>query len=184
MAEGVLLVIATGLMVMLAVAGLGAFAVWRTARSIRRSRTFNRGTLIVRQVTAGSRSAREIGRLRITLYDSVLATSRVLSEVPAPAVLGGLARDLHRAAAVTDQRLALLAAEPDEHILQRLLPGLRTGVSELAREASEVRGTAWVFATELDQPHRQALAQEVADQVAGLRAGLAEVQAIRLSAGL
>jgi hypothetical protein len=184
MAEGVMLVLATGMLMVLALVGLGIFGVWWSVRSVRRSRVFTRGTLIARQVTAPNRSAREIGRLRVALYDSVTATSRVLTEVPAPSVLQHLSADLHRVAAVTDQRLALLASEPDEQVLRRLLPGLRDAVVALTRDASEVRGTAWIFATELDQPHRSALALEVADQVAGLRAGLAQVQAIRSTAGL
>ena len=177
------MVLATGVLMMLATLGLGLFGLWWSVRSVRRSRAFARGTLILRQVTAPNRSAREIGRLRVTLYDAVSATSRVLTEVPAPAVLQQLAADLHRVAAVTDHRLAVLSSEPDEQVLRRLLPGLREAVASLARDAAEVRGTAWTLASELDQPHRHALAAEVADQIAGLRAGLAQVQAIRATTG-
>jgi hypothetical protein len=119
--------------------------------------------------------------LRITLYDSMSATGRVLLGVPAPRLLGDLAADLQRAAWVTDRRLALLAAEPDRPLLERLLPPLRAAVVDLTRAAAEVRGTAWQFAAGLDDLQCSALTLEVADQIAGLRAGLAEVEAIRAS---
>jgi hypothetical protein len=164
-----------------AMVALVVTCIWLAVRGVRRSRTFNRGTLLVRTATAPNRASREIGRLRITLFDSIDATGRVLTGVPAPSVLGDLARDLHRSAAITDQRLGLLAIEPDRALLDRLLPQLRTVVAGLARASAELRGTAWQFATELDEPRSRALTLEVADQIAGLRAGLAEVQAIRAS---
>jgi hypothetical protein len=152
--------------------------VWLVARRVRRSRTFNRGRLLARSATAPNRQSREIGRLRVSLFDGVNATGRVLNEVPAPAVLRDMAHELNRAAAIADHRLGLLAAEPDRQLLDRLVPALRTSVTELNRAAADVRATAWAFAR-LSEPQVQALTLEVADQIAGLRAGLAEVQAIR-----
>jgi hypothetical protein len=180
-----LVLIAASVLALAGVAvGLAAAAVWLVARRVRRSHAVRRGTLLMRSVSAPNKATREIGRLRMTLFDSVTATGRVLREVEGPALMGDLARDLTRAAAVTDHRLALLATEPDVDLLARTLPALRTSVHNLARAAAEVRGSAWKFAAGIEQPRVQRLTLEVADQVAGLQLGLAEVQAIRVSAGL
>jgi hypothetical protein len=164
--------------------GLGSLGVWLAVRKVRRSRIFNRARLLARTATAGHKPGREVGRLRVAMFDSVMATSRVLTEVDAPPVLRVLAQDLQRTAERTDHRLALLVAEPDQEVVARLLPSLRSSVSQFNRASAEVRGTAWQFATELSQPREHALTLEVAEQLAGLRAGVAEVQAIRVRAGL
>lgn len=164
--------------------GLAAAAVWLIARRVRRSHAVRRGRLLMRSVSAPNKAAREISRLRMTLFDAVTATGRVLREVGGPARLDDLARDLTLAAAATDHRLALLSTEPDAELLTRILPPLRSSVHSLARAAAEVRGSAWKLAAGVEQPRVQRLTLEVADQVAGLRMGLAEVQAIQVSAGL
>ncbi|MGX7681992.1 hypothetical protein ACSMXN_24165 [Jatrophihabitans sp. DSM 45814] len=182
--EGMVLVLLSLMATFACVVGLGILGIWLTVRRVRRSRMFNRGALMVRAATATHRPGREIGRLRVTLFDSVTATGRVLAEVDAPLVLRNLSTDLTRTAALTDRRLALLAAEPNPDVAAGVLGPLRFAVAELSRSAAEVRGTAWQFATELDEPRLRRLTDEVADQLYGLRAGIAEVQAIRMRAGL
>lgn len=165
--------------------GAAVTGVWLTVRRVRRSRTLTRTSMLVRTVTASHSNAREVNRLRLSLFDSMTATGNVLRGVPAPGMLRDLAADLQRAATLTDRRLALLAAEPDRMLLRQLLPPLRESVAHLTRAAADLRGTAWQFgiATTSSGPvSTAALTREVADQVAGLRAGLAEVQAIRARA--
>jgi hypothetical protein len=182
--EAMLLVLVTSVAIFGCAVGLGSLGVWLAVRKVRRSRAFNRGRLVMRTATAAHKLGREVGRLRVEMFDSVMATGRVLTEVDAPRVLRDLAHDLQRTADRTDHRLALLVAEPDQDLVARLLPSLRSSVSQLNRASAEVRATAWQFATELSQPREQALTLEVAEQLAGLRVGVAEVQAIRIRAGL
>jgi hypothetical protein len=158
-------------------------ATWLTVRRVRRSRTWRRGALFVGTATAPNRAARQVARLRIQLYDSIYATGQVLRDSEAPAPLPRLALDLGHSAAIADQRLRVLAAEPDRVLLTSLVPTLGSQVSALCRAASEVRGTAWSFSTSTDRLRIEALRQEITDQVAGLQAGLAEVQLIQRRAG-
>jgi hypothetical protein len=183
MLTALLLFLATMVAVFVAFIALGVAACWMLVRSVRRSRIWNRGGLVLRTATAPHRPGREVARLRIQLYDAISATGQMLTMVPAPLVLGSLARDLRRTAAATDQRLQLLGLEPDRYVIERMLPPLRSAVTRLCAAAGDVRATAWQFAGADDAPRIEALTREVADQIAGLRAGLAEVQALRLSAG-
>ncbi len=155
-----------------------AVPVWLVTRSVRRSRRVTRARLMGRCVVAPHAGAREIARLRVSLFDAVTATSRVLDEVPAPQLLLDLAADLRRVAAATDRRLSLLGADPDPRVVQPLLPGLRDQVQALTRSAADVRATSWQF-TSAGGSEVQRLTLEVADQLAGLRWGLAEVQHLR-----
>jgi len=175
-----LFILGTVLFMVLALVSFCALGTVMAVRAVRRSRAFNRGRLLARAATAGSRPAREVARLRVELFDTVSATARVLSAVPAPAVLTELARDLSRAAATVDRRLSLLALEPDRWMLERMLGPLREHVGALCSASAQVRATAWRFTDDLDQSRVRALTQEVADQIAGLRAGLAAVQAMRI----
>lgn len=159
--------------------GTAVTGVWLTLRRVRRSTAITRTSMLLRTFSAPHSAGREVARLRITLFDSMCATGRVLRGVPAPRVLGDLATDLQRAAAVTDKRLALLATEPDRELLRQLLPPLRASVASLTRASADVRGTAWQFGVEPGRDTTAILTREVTDQVAGLRAGLAEVQAIQ-----
>jgi hypothetical protein len=168
--------------VMATCVGLGVWWVARSIRRVRRSVGYRRGTLMARTVVAPSAAARRIIQSRIALFDAVTATGQVLTSVPAPPILRHLAADLHRTAQTTDQRLDLLAREPDVGLLALLLPELDMSVRQLCRTAAEIRASAWQFAGVTDHIRAAELAAEVSDQVYGLRAGLAEVQLIRLRA--
>ena len=179
--------VVVGLLVVLAVAGamlasaatLAGWLVIRRVRRFRRSAPYRRSTLLVRAIVAPSSAARQITRMRMELFEAVTATGQVLTGIPAPAILQQLADELHSAAEVTDRRLDLLSREPDAAVLRPLLPELTASVGHLRRSAAQIRSTTWQFAGLTDGNRAEILAAEVADQVAGLNAGLLEVQAIR-----
>jgi hypothetical protein len=173
--DAVLIILAMVIAAMLCVGGLAGVGVWLSVRAVRRSRLVNRGRLVIRSAAAGSRSGREAARLRVELYDAMAATARTLATVPAPAVLVDLAADVRRAAGQIDRRLGLLEGEPDRRMLERQLAPLGAQARALCSAAADLRETAWRFTDDLDRTRVHALTQEVADQVAGLRAGLAAV---------
>jgi hypothetical protein len=176
---GLLVVIAAICGVVVSTATLAGWLVVRRIRRFRRSVPYRRGTLLVRTVVAPSSAARRVTRLRVELFEAVTATRQVLSGTPAPAILQQLAFELQRSADVTDARLELLSREPDADLLRSLLPELESSTAQLRRSAADIRATAWQFSGVTDRVRAESLVSEVADQVAGLQAGLHEVQRIR-----
>lgn len=175
-----ILLVLGGVLVMCAAAGL---LIAGAVRRARRSVAVTRGRLIGRAAMAPNGPARAAGRLRVRLHRDVTSTARSIAEVGRPVELVGPHRSLWAHARDLDRRLALLGAEPDRVRAAALLPALTDEAAALGRIAAELRTLSWQFAA---GPHRPGTADtltELADQVAGIRFGMTEVDRIQARSG-
>lgn len=124
--------------------------------------------------------AKDIAELRQLLRDSLAQTRKVLGTVSdgpgAPESLTDLLRRLEVTTGSLDAQLRLVQSEPDQIYLQQVLPSLRERVHSADSDAVRLRRTALRLQSEGNRLQRTLLEDDLRDSVAGLEAGLTEIQ--------
>lgn len=170
-----------GLALLLVAAVIG----WLLWRRLRRTGVVKHGLAELRTAITRPGPARDIALLRKDMRDNLTATRQVLTNLPdAPAGLELLTARLDSEAAALDQMLALLEREPDRALLEQTLPPIRLQVHALITGLGQIRRTALTLTTDLRGSTSEKLQQELADQIAGIQAGVAEVREISHRNGL
>jgi hypothetical protein len=136
----------TLLLMCLLAGGVTLVAVWRVVRWVRRSQGLRRRVRSVQALTTPPGARRQVACLRRDLSAAVHATGEAVALVRAAGGAIGdlplLARRLGRVAGTLDAELRLLAGEPDQAELARVLPAARARVAEVARVALTIRRAA------------------------------------------
>jgi hypothetical protein len=170
-----------GLALLLVAAVIG----WLLWRRLRRTGVVKHGLAELRTAITRPGPARDIALLRKEMRDNLTATRQVLTNLPdAPVGLELLTARLDSEAAALDQILALLEREPDRALLEQTLPPIRLQVHALITGLGQIRRTALTLTTDLRGSTSEKLQQELADQIAGIQAGVAEVREISHRNGL
>jgi len=170
-----------GLALLLVAAVIG----WLLWRRLRRTGVVKHGLAELRTAITRPGPARDIALLRKDMRDNLTATRQVLTNLPdAPAGLELLTARLDSEAAALDQMLALLEREPDRALLEQTLPPIRLQEHALITGLGQIRRTALTLTTDLPGSTSEKLQQELADQIAGIQAGVAEVREISHRNGL
>jgi hypothetical protein len=175
----ILLVAAVVLILTCGVAG------WLGYRRLRRNPRLRRQVLLLQAEYASPGLRRDVAALRLRLQEAIAGTQRVVTAAgsgPGPAGdLASLIRRISRIGAELDAELRLLAGEPDDAVLQTLLPPVRTRVEELLKVASTVRQGAIETQTGAAESELIGIAADAEQEVEALQSG---VDALRqLSAG-
>lgn len=164
------------LAVTLVLLGLFAVAVWRVWRRLRVSVRWRRGLRTVQVWTSPPGPRRRAVALRRELGDAIAATSHAVAVVAAAGGAVGdlphLARRLARVAAPLDAELRILAREPDERELARLLPAARGRVEHVERVALTMRRAAGGGLGAHTEAQVRALSATVEHEVSALSAGV------------
>jgi hypothetical protein len=136
----------TLLVMCLVAGGVVLVAVWRVVRWVRRSPGLRRRVRSVQALTTPPGARRQVACLRRDLGAAAHATGEAVAVVRAAGGTVGdlphLARRLGRVAATLDAELRLLAGEPDQAELARVLPAARARVADVARVALTIRRAA------------------------------------------
>jgi hypothetical protein len=136
----------TLLLMGLLAAGVTLVAVWRVVRWVRRSPALRRRLRSVQALTTPPGARRQVACLRRDLSAAAHATGEAVALVRAAGGTVGdlpsLARRLGRVAGTLDAELRLLACEPDQAELARVLPAARARVADVARVALTIRRAA------------------------------------------
>jgi hypothetical protein len=136
----------TLLLMCLLAGGVVLVAVWRVVRWVRRSTGLRRRVRSVQAITTPPGVRRQVACLRRDLSAAAHATGEAVALVRAAGGTVGdlpqLARRLGRMAGTLDAELRLLAGEPDQAELARVLPAARARVAEVARVALTIRRAA------------------------------------------
>jgi hypothetical protein len=173
MLEGLLLTVLSGFLV----SGLlVVLVVWRAVRWVRRSGRLRQRVRTAQALVAPPGPRREVAWLRRELAAATRATADAVALVGeaggAVGDLPHLARRLGRVAATLDAELRLLAGEPDQAELARVLPAARARVADVARVALVIRRAA-----------SAGLGAETAAEIAPLEAEV-EREVLALDAGV
>ena len=170
-----------GLALLLVAAVIG----WLLWRRLRRTGVVKQGLAELRTAITRPGPARDLALLRKEMRDNLTATRQVLTSLPdAPAGLELLTARLDSEAAGLDQMLALLQHEPDKAFLEQALPPIHKQVQTVTAGLGQIRRTALTFTSDLRGSSSEELQQELADQIAGIQAGVAEVREISHRNGL
>lgn len=173
-----LVVAVAGVVVVLLV--LVALLGWWGVRRVRRSGLLDRGVLQARAAVLPPGPAKDIAELRQLLRDSLAQTRKVLGTVSdgpgAPESLTDLLRRLEVTTGSLDAQVRLVQSEPDQIYLLQVLPSLRERVHSADSDAVRLRRTALRFQSEGNRLQRTLLEDDLRDSVAGLEAGLTEIQ--------
>jgi hypothetical protein len=166
----------TLLVMSLLAGGVALVAVWRVVRWVRRSPRLRRRVRSVQALTTPPGPRRQLACLRRDLNAAALATAEAVAVVKAAGGAVGdlpqLARRLGRVAGTLDAELRLLAGEPDQAELARVLPAARARVADVRRVALGIRRAA-----------SAGLGAETAAEIAPLEAEV-EREVLALDAGV
>ena len=166
----------TLLLMCLLAGGVALAVVWRMVRWVRRSPRLRRRVRSVQALTTPPGARRQVACLRRDLQAAATATGQAVAVVKtaggAVGDLPQLARRLGRVAATLDAELRLLAGEPDQAELARVLPSARARVADVARVALVIRRAA-----------SAGLGAETAAEIAPLEAEV-EREVLALDAGV
>jgi hypothetical protein len=158
------------------------FAVWRLVRWLRRSPGLRRRARSVQALTTPPGARRQVACLRRDLQVAATATGEAVAVVrKAGGVVGDLpqlARRLGRMAATLDAELRLLAREPDQAELARVLPAARARVTDVTRVALTIRRAASAGLGAGTAAELAPLEAEVAREVLALDAGVDRLLAL------
>lgn len=174
---GLLITLAVVVLVLLAVASLVAWRIWR---AVHRSGALERGLLQMRAAGA-SGPTQELAALRLRLRDSLVQTSRVLQTLPGldAGRLAELNRRLQAIGDDLDAELRLLEREPDRDYLTRILPSLRTRVGQLLTGSIGLRETAMGLGDAFAIEDPTQLEQDISDEISSLKDAVTEVRSIQ-----
>jgi hypothetical protein len=166
----------TVLLMSLLAGGVTLAAVWRVVRRVRRSPRLRRRVRTVQALTAPPGPRRQVACLRRDLSAAAHATGEAVAVVRAACGTVGdlpqLARRLGRVSRTLDAELRLLAGEPDQAELARVLPAARARVADVTRVALTIRRAA-----------SAGLGAETAAEIAPLQAEV-EREVLALDAGV
>jgi hypothetical protein len=172
MAE-VLLAVLGVLVFMVAVTALAAWWLWRFVKTKLRWR---RQIRVVQLWTAPPGPRREVAYLRRELAEAITSTPQAVAMVKANAGVVGdlpaLTRRLERVAVMLDAELRLLAGEPDQREVARLLPTARERVDDVTRAARGIRRAASAGLGAQSTADLRALTTDVEREVAAVAAGV------------
>jgi hypothetical protein len=172
----------TVLLMTLLAGGMALTAVWRVTRWVRRSPRLRRRVRTVQALTAPPGARRQVACLRRDLSAAAHATGEAVALVKAAGGTVGdlprLARRLGRVVATLDAELRLLAAEPDQAELARVLPAARARVSDVTRVALTIRRAASAGLGAETAAGIAPLAAEVEREVLALDAGVDRLLAL------
>jgi hypothetical protein len=159
-----------------------AFAIWRAVRWMRRSPRLRRRVRSVQALATPPGSRRQVACLRRDLHAATLATGEAVTVVKAAGGTVGdlpqLARRLGRVAGTLDAELRLLAHEPDQAELARVLPAARARVADVTRVALTIRRAASAGLGADTAAELAPLEAEVAREVRALDAGVDRLLAL------
>lgn len=172
MAE-VLLALLAVFVFMVAVTALGAWWLWRLVKAKLRWR---RQIRVVQLWTAPPGPRREVAFLRRELAEAISSTPQALAMVKASAGVVGelpsLTRRLERVATTLDAELRLLAVEPDQREVARLLPAARERVADVTHAARGIRRAAGAGLGAQSAADLRILTTDVEREVAAVAAGV------------
>jgi hypothetical protein len=157
-------------------------AVWRVVRWVRRSPRLRRRVRSVQALATPPGARRQVACLRRDLSAAAHATAEAVAVVKqAGGAVGDLpllARRLGRVVRTLDAELRLLAGEPDQAELARVLPAARARVAEVARVALAIRRAASAGLGAETAAEIAPLEAEVAREVRALDAGVDRLLAL------
>jgi hypothetical protein len=172
----------TLLLMFLLAAGVALAVVWRVVRWVRRSPRLRRRVRSVQALTTPPGSRRQVACLRRDLHAATLATGEAVAVVKSAGGTVGdlpqLARRLGRVAGTLDAELRLLAHEPDQAELARVLPAARARVADVTRVALTIRRAASAGLGADTAAELAPLEAEVAREVLALDAGVDRLLAL------
>jgi hypothetical protein len=172
----------TLLVLSLAAGGVALLAVWRVVRWVRRSPRLRRRVRSVQALTTPPGARRQVACLRRDLNRAAHATGEAVAVVRAAGgTVGDLPRLVRRLGRVTvtlDAELRLLACEPDQAELARLLPAARARVADVARVALTIRRAASAGLGAETAAELAPLEAEVEREVRALDAGVDRLLAL------
>jgi hypothetical protein len=170
------------LLMSLLAGGATLVAVWRVARWVRRSPRLARRVRSVRALTTPPGARRQVACLRRDLSAAALATGEAVAVVRgaggAVGDLPQLVRRLGRVAGTLDAELRLLAGEPDQAEVARVLPAARARVAEVRRVALTIRRAASAGLGAATAAEIAPLEAEVEREVLALDAGVDRLLAL------
>jgi hypothetical protein len=173
MLEELVLAVLAVFVVAVAVMGLGAWWIWRTARARLR---WPRSLRTVQLYVAPPGPRREVAFLRRELTAAVTSTPQAVAMVKANAGVVGdlpqLTRRLERVATTLDAELRLLANEPDPAEVARVLPAARARVGDVSRVARTIRRAATAGLGAQSASEARLLSADVDHEVTALDAGV------------
>jgi hypothetical protein len=172
----------TVLLMVLLAGGLALTAVWRVASRVRRSPGLRRRVRTVQALTVPPGARRQVACLRRDLSAAAHATGEAVAVVKAAGGAVGdlprLARRLDRLARTLDAELRLLAGEPDQAEVARVLPAARARVADVARVALTIRRAASAGLGAETAAELAPLQTEVEREVLALDAGVDRLLAL------
>jgi len=172
MAEVLLAVLAV-LVFMVAVTALAAWWLWRLVKAKLR---WHRQIRVVQLWTAPPGPRREVAFLRRELAEAISSTPQALARVKASAGVVGdlpsLTRRLERVATTLDAELRILASEPDQGEVARLVPAARERVADVTRAARGIRRAASAGLGAQSAAELRMLSADVEREVAAVAAGV------------
>jgi hypothetical protein len=176
----------TLLLMILLAGGVTLMAVWRVVRWVRRSPTLRRRVRSAQALTTPPGPRRQVACLRRDLQVAAHATGQAVAVVKAAGGAVGdlpvLARRLGRVAGTLDAELRLLAHEPDQAELARVLPAARARVADVSRVALTIRRAASAGLGAETAAEIAPLQAEVAREVHALDAGVDRLLALAAGA--
>ncbi len=162
---GVLAVIGVLVLILILVASLAAFAVYRKARG---SGALTRAFTAVQAQTLPPGPGQDLARLRQQLQQTVSSTRLSLISAqggsPVSGDATGLSQRILEIAADLDRDLGLMLAEPDPAVQRQFVPDARERVTSLVGAAGRLRAAVVSSGGELHATQARALAGEVDDE--------------------
>jgi hypothetical protein len=172
----------TALLMTTLAGGIALTVVWRTVRWLRRSPKLHRRVRSVQALATPPGPRRQVACLRRDLQAAAHATGEAVTVVKAAGGTVGdlpaLARRLGRAARTLDAELRLLAGEPDQAEVARVLPAARARVADVSRVALAIRRAASAGLGAATAAELAPLEAEVAREVLALDAGVDRLLAL------
>jgi hypothetical protein len=156
--------------------GMTALAGWWLWRFVKAKLRWHRQVRVVQLWAAPPGPRREVAFLRRELAAAITSTPQAVAMVKANSGVVGdlpsLTRRLERVATTLDAELRLLAGEPDQREVARLLPAARERVDDVTRAARTIRRAASSCLGAHSTAEVRALTVDVEHEVTAVAAGV------------